>query len=444
MAGNLCGGCCAGVVAFAALTWACGFAAAAPVPAAVRPGVVAQTFSSTDGRLSVTTPVGALSRTLMGLLEGMVVKFDELFPVEGGHRGRLRVVVEAGGDGVSGGNYLRRVRLGEKGLVFTLFVRTPPPMEQHEFIVATTELLLYDFCTSVADVGGLKKELPQIPFWLIDGTAQVLAPAEHREDLKAVVRAMAKRQRVPSIAVIQGWRSPSESNLEAIYQSAFCYWLFQELLRAPDYHQALLSWLRELWCKEEEAPMLWPDVRTVEKWWSETVARSTSVVQGANWNTDETRELLDKVLVTELNDGRGARRRFEFAELVTAQRDALFFIEMKKKEQALLTLVQRGDILFRAVPAAYLGAVQALIVKLPDAEFRKRAERAAAERAQLDRVRSEVRDYLDWFEVARIQGNPERDFAGYFSTWRSLERLDVRPQDPVSPPRLRVGAGGPE
>lgn len=439
MAGNFGLGPGLGLALFAALSGLVGPGQAA-VPGRA-PAVAAaplQSITSSDNRVSVATPTGGLSRTLISQLETMVAAFDTLFPGEGKPHGRLRVVVRR--DAVGAGGYTRQVRLGEKGFVFTLYATIPPALEPRDFIVAATELLLYDFCTMGVDPNAMGQDLPRIPFWLIDGVAQTLMPSEYRGDLKGVVFAMARRQRVPSIATIQSWKTPSDSSLERIHQRAFNYWLFQELVRSKDYQQALLSWLRGLCRIEESDPVLWADTRTVDGWWSETVARSTSVARGANWSIEETRDLLAKALPSELNDPKDRKRRFEFPELGQAKPDALFFIEMKKKEEVLMTLAQRGDILYRTVPAAYLVAVQALLDRLPAAEFRQRAARAAAEEARLEKTRDDVRDYLNWFEVERMPGDPERDFGGFFSTSRRLERLDLRPQDPLSLKRLRVGA----
>ncbi|MCC6354803.1 MAG: hypothetical protein IT577_13015 [Verrucomicrobiae bacterium] len=399
------------------------------------------TMSSSDGRLAVSTPSSRLSRSLISLLGGLAVSFDDLFPRERAHKGQLRVVVGRGEPGAVIGEYRRDVRLGTKGLSFTLYTAVPPALEPSEFILAMAELMLYDYCTSGIDPEKLRGELPRVPFWIIDGVAQVLTPAEFREDLKGVVYAMRQRGRVPSIDSIQSARGPSESRLERIYQSAFNYWLIQELTRSQEYRKALLSWLGELWCMEEENPVLWADARTVQRWWAETVARSTAVPKEANWNLEESKAILAGALPSELNDPKGKRRRFEFGEVVGAARDALFFLEMRRKEETLMALVQRGDILFRPVSLAYLGAVRALLEKLPDAEFARRAGVAAAERARLEATRNEVGGYLDWFEVARMNVDPQRDFARFFATWRRLERIDVRPDDPVAVPRLKVGDG---
>lgn len=399
------------------------------------------TMSSNDGRLVVSSPSSMLSRTLMSLLAGLAGSFDDLFPRERAEKGQLRVVVSRGENGSAISEYRREVRFGRKGLSFTVYTSAPPPIEPSELILAVAELLLYDYCTSGIDPEKLPAELPRVPFWIIDGVAQILTPAEYREDLKGVVYAMRARGRVPSIDSIQAVRGPSESRMERIYQGAFNYWLVQELVRSPEYRKALLSWLGEFWCMEEEDPVLWQDSRTVQRWWVETVARGTAVPKESNWGLEETRAILVKTLRSELNDGKGARRSFEFPEVTRAERDAVFFLEMRRKEEVLTALVQRGDILFRPVPLAYLMAVRALLEKLPDDEFRRRERFAAGENARLDAMRNEVGDYLNWFEVTRMNADPQRRFARFFAAWRRLERVDMRPDDPVSVPRLQVRPG---
>lgn len=399
------------------------------------------TMTSTDERLAVSSPMPMLSRTLMSLLTGMVGSFDSLFPRERAEKGQLHLVVRRGESGSTISEYSREVKLGRKGLAFVLYTSAPPPIEPSELILAVAELLLYDYCTSGIDPAKLRGDLPRIPFWIVDGVAQVLTPAEYRDDLRAVVYAMQKRGRVPSIESIQAATGPSESGLERIYQRAFNYWLIQELMRSQDYRKALLSWLGEFWCMEEERPVLWPDPRTVQEWWVETVKRCTAVPKESSWDLAKTKAMLDDALPTELNDSEGKRRQFGFDEAYKARRDALFFLEMRRKEELLTTLVQRGDILFRPVPLAYLGAVHALLDRLPDDEFKRRERLAAAERSHQDTVRNEVADYLNWFAVTRMNADPQRDFARFFATWRRLERVDVRPEDPVSVSRLRVQSG---
>lgn len=378
----------------------------------------------------------------MTLVSGLVASFDDLFPRKRAEKGQLRIVVRRGDQGATDSEYRREVRMGRKGLIFMLYTSAPPPIEPSELILAVSELLLYDYCTSGIDPSKLRGDLPRIPFWIIDGVAQVLTPAEHREDLKGVVYAMQKRGRVPSIAAIQKATGPSDSGIERIYQRAFHYWLVQELTRAPEYHKALLSWLSELWVMQEENPVLWPDPRTVQHWWAETVRRSTSVPKESNWDLAETKTILDKALPSELNDVEGNRKKFAFDEVTAARRDAVFFLEMRRKEDVLTTLAQRGDILFRPVVAAYMGAVHALLQRLPDEEFKERERLAAAERLRLETIRNEVTDYMNWFEVTRMNADPRRDFARYFEAWQRLEKIDVRPEDPLSVPRIRVQSEG--
>lgn len=399
------------------------------------------TMTSIDGRLSASSPSSMMSRTLMSLLSGMADGFDEVFPRERGEKGRLRLVVGRGTSGTLVSEYRREVLLGTKGLSFNLYTAVPPPIDPPELILALAELLLYDYCTSGIDPEKLRGELPRVPFWIIDGVAQVLTPEEYREDLKGVVYAMQRRGRVPSIESIQEADGPSASRMERIYQSAFHYWLIQELTRSREYRQALLSWLGELWCMTEERPMLWPDARTVQRWWTETVARSTSVPKESNWDLEQTKSILAETLPSELNDAKGKKRRFDFPEVTGAARDAVFYLEMRRKSEVLTALAQRGDILFRGVAMAYLGAVQALMEQLPDDEFRRRERAAAAERGRLEATRNDVRDYLNWFEVTRLHADPQRDFARFFAAWRRLESIDARPNDPVALSRLRVGKG---
>lgn len=378
----------------------------------------------------------------MTLANGLVANFDSLFPRQRSEKGQLRLIVRRGEPGSTDSEYRREVKLGRKGLMFVLYASAPPPIEPSELILAATELLLYDYCTSGIDPSKLQGDLPRVPFWIIDGVAQILTPAEYREDLKGVVYAMQKRGRVPSIASIQATKGPSGSGLERIYQRAFHYWLMQELTRSPEYHKALLSWLAELWCMRDENPVLWPDPRTVQRWWTETVNRSTAVPKDANWDLADTKALLDKTLPSELNDAAGQKKEFSFPDVTAARRDAVFFLEMRRKEDVLITLAQRGDILFRSVAAAYLAAVHALIERMPDEEFTKRERVAAAERARFDAIKNEVSDYLNWFAVTRMNADAKRDFARFFDTWQRLEKVDVRPEDPLAVPRLRVQPQG--
>jgi hypothetical protein len=314
----------------------------------------------------------------------------------------------------------------EKGFTFTL--------QAHPFMVVSrdsdllfliTELFCYEYATRQTPSNAA--ELPPLPFWLVDGLAQQLNPPIHT-NLRRIIVGCVRRKATPSFSQIAGWTEPAADPLHRVWQRAFTFWAVRQLIYSRTERQNLARWLQNLITPKEKtpAPPLWENITAAELWWKTLIERGAELPPGQRFDPDSTREELSAILVSQLNPADAAppraqlasesaipepvadtKKPFAFDQLLSAKQDAIFFLEMQKKEAALQQLLNRSDWLYAPLVARYLAATRMLLERPRMKEFPAALANIAELEKAIETQRESVRNLVDWWEIN--YGTPQHE-----------------------------------
>jgi hypothetical protein len=368
-------------------------------------------------------------------------------------------------------------------LNFTITLRVPGPNATEEFLRSLSQVFLYEKIVLNKTQFKTGTTLPALPFWLQEGTLQLLVTLQNRDwdqqinrrgniptwlssgsnkfaltlesrDWDLVVSRAKQTGKAPTLEKILSWQELPNDPIERLWQQAFTYYLVSSLTRSNDTRDSFQSWLAS--ADTQKPPFasittLLPD----EFAWRAQLERATdrSYYVVYTWHQTETQvhkamyiTLLgsdkDKDIDTTIDQIKPYRNHPNFREAVSNKINELTDIEL------------RANFLWRPVVNYYRNALLLLAnIKVPPQN--KDAQPARATKSfdapaipakadyddciaaaknyeqQLVKRYEEINDYLNWVVVTRSVDEQISALAPYYQVEKNLKDFQPRQKDRV-------------
>ncbi|MEZ5405235.1 MAG: hypothetical protein R3F23_03365 [Verrucomicrobiia bacterium] len=374
------------------------------------------TLTTFDQRFEITTTNLSLTHQLLLTVEQAGKDFEALMGEKGDWKYPIHLSVFSGVKG-----FERQVKISHQGLIFNLLA-SPEALGGGEFFSALSELLCYEL--SVRDLKGVQnyETLPVLDFWLVDGIGQNLNRVYH-EDYLRVVKGVTDHQAAPTLLTVHSWSKPSEDRLERWYQKAFNFWLVRQLTFRKADREALGQWLRQASRTETERTTYWTNMVVGGKWWSTALRRSVRQPHEVFLNYETTQQQLETILQVEFEKD---KKSYSLVHWDETPKNAEFFLFLRKEQQALWQLMERGDAFYQPVIMAYYEAFSILLGNNKSQKtFLDQIQFAKNLALDMQTQRQKMNDYLNWFEVTQYPLPPEIEFNDYFDWMASAETQEV-------------------
>jgi hypothetical protein len=271
--------------------------------------------------------------------------------------------------------------------------------------------------------------LDVVPLWLVEGLREWLDddPEHNREK---IVKRAALAKRAPTLDDVTEWHELSDDPMVALWQRAFCYYLFESLVQKDVQLADFQQWLVTVSDPNpSSARLLFPTEMGWERELLASPGRSREIV----YTWDETVAELGAIETIAIPSAQQADTRIcTLDTILSFPRDPKLTAAVQQKILDLTALELRAHPSWHPVLELYRFGLSALIAnKNPDPEQAKKLIVEAQHRraAEMDDHRK-LLDYVNWFEVTKdYSGNISR-FNSYFSTAQKMEQVQADPSHP--------------
>jgi hypothetical protein len=318
----------------------------------------------------------------------------------------------------------------------------PPPLDESELLVMIIETLSSEWANRGQPIGrGRLYAAPVMPPWLVEGLA---ASIQGRfEFLLAIARRSVAAGRPQQVAdVLDVKILPGDPADRQLFQ-ANAWLLTESLLALPDGSRKLRNFLSELGAQKAASNAFgtvyhqdFPQDATLEEWWSQELARRTSVTVAQDRSAEETARQLGAILVAKLGPITGRKGMPEQTE-ATLDKLWLYTEEpwlsdvLKLKIDQLGALRSQAHPFYQPVLDEYINAVKWLLHG-SIVHFRRTVRHAAAMQAAVEKQSRAVAAYLDQADRVYAPEELSQVFSGYFQAFDQAQKLQEERSSPIS------------
>lgn len=269
--------------------------------------------------------------------------------------------------------------------------------------------------------------LDVLPLWLVEGTREWLDddPEHTREN---IVKRSAQGGRAPTLEDVTSWRALSDDPLVALWQRAFCYYLFENLIHKDVQRATFQEWLASAsGPNPASAKSLFP----TEETWTQALLASPSRSRDIIYTWDETAGELAAAETIAIPSKQESDTRICTLDTVASfPRDPKLIAAVQQKILDLTSLQLRAHPSWQPILELYRFGLKALVDdKTPD-RAKKYFVEAQRQRAAEMENHQKLIDYVNWFEVTKDYASSTTDFQSYFSTARRMENAQADPKHP--------------
>jgi hypothetical protein len=296
---------------------------------------------------------------------------------------------------------------------------------QRQFVTA----LLWEKFFSPTQALDAHTRLDVVPLWLVEGLREWLDDdSEHNRE--KIVKRAALAKRAPTLADVTDWHELNDDPMVALWQRAFCYYLFESLIRKNEQRENFQRWLASITGPNpSSANQLFPTETGWQRELLSSPARSRDIV----YTWDETVAELGSLETIAIPSAKEADTRIcTLDTVVSFPRDPKLLTAVQQKVFDLTGLELRAHPSWRPIIALYRFGLSALANdKNPSLDqATKFIVEAQRRRAAEMGDHQKLLDYVNWFEVTKdYAGNTSR-FSSYFSTAQKMERIQADPDHP--------------
>lgn len=277
----------------------------------------------------------------------------------------------------------------------------------------------------------------EAPWWLVEGSVGVFRNREQAVESDLFKR-MVDLNRVPSLPQFLAERPDETAGSTVLEMQRGCAMCLVQLLLEQDSGRAnLASYIRHLpegakdplAALQRDFPAL-AEAGGAQKWWTLNLARLAANDRYKGLTPEETDAQLAALLQFEIPGNKGGDKKmfgiadFEEYLKLTASRPLL-----TANQAAVLTLSAQANALYRGIVAEY-EQIFGLLARGKTHGLKDRLTRLGSIRESLLRRRSEIADYLNWFEATQMHAN-EHAFDGYIKAANALSTAPSR-NDPIT------------
>jgi hypothetical protein len=274
------------------------------------------------------------------------------------------------------------------------------------------------------------------PVWLLYGVLAV-APGRDRAPL---IEALGVEEKVASLKDFlreSSTLSRLDSPARELY-SAYSFALMRLLLNAANGHARLARYIDRL-SQASNDPLAdlksqFPELSgdAGEKLWRSEIARLSAQESSELLNFAETERRLNRLIGMKISEDANSNKALRLGDLGLRKH------KISQSESAalgrlggrLLLLSTRANPILRPVIQEYREIVF-LLSKRKTRKIAARLSRVQALQAQISERMTEIDDYMNWFEAAKLKTSSGR-FAGYLRAAESRPEERPRRQDPIS------------
>ena len=271
--------------------------------------------------------------------------------------------------------------------------------------------------------------LDVVPLWLIEGLREWLDddPEHNREK---IVKRAAMAKRAPTLDDVTDWHELSNDPMVALWQRAFCYYLFESLIRKNVQRADFQQWLATVsGPNPSSAKLLFP----TEMGWERELLSSPSRSRDVVYTWDETIAELGAIETIAIPSTKEADSRICTLDTVFSfPRDPKLIKAVQQKVLDLTGLELRAHPSWSPILELYRFGLSALIdnKNLNLDQAKKFIMEAQRRRIAEMGDHQKLLDYVNWFEVTKdYSGNISR-FSSYFSTAQQMEQVQADPDHP--------------
>jgi hypothetical protein len=268
------------------------------------------------------------------------------------------------------------------------------------------------------------------PSWLIDG---LLLSAPNRSHA-AFVGALSVAQGGISLAEFLDQHPDSLDSAGKQLYRAYSFVLVQLLMESPNGRVRLGRYIDNLAFASNDSladlRAAFPEIRGWEKTWkSEIVEIETSPDQGL-LTFSQSEERLSEIVKAKLPTAHGRRKTLSLEDSSRSKPSSGQQLALQKLGQQLLLLAARANPILRPVIQDYQKIVGQLALGKNHGVLARLTELKAL-RAKVAARMSEIDDYLNWFEAAKLE-TPSGMFDDYFKSTEDLRARGPKRKDALS------------
>jgi hypothetical protein len=269
--------------------------------------------------------------------------------------------------------------------------------------------------------------LDVVPFWLVEGVREWLNddPEHNRE---SIVRRAVQNQAAPTLAEITGWHELSDDRLLGLWQRAFCYYLFDSLVRENSRREDFQQWLDGF---SEPNPATAQFHFPTEQGWQRELVDATSRSRDIVYTWAETEsELANAETITYADSKKGNVQSCTLDTVDTLTRSKIVDEALQERIFLLTALELRAHPSWHSILEYYRSALSAVVNENDPAKAKKLLEKAHLQRIAEEDNHQKMLDYVNWFEVTKDYDDNSSPFQSYFTTARGMEQIEADPAHP--------------
>ena len=268
------------------------------------------------------------------------------------------------------------------------------------------------------------------PSWLVDGLLASLPNRSHT----AFAAALSVSQRDVSLAEFLGRRPESlDSTARELYRG-YSFVLVQSLLESPDRRVRLCRYIDNLAFTSNDSladlRVAFPEIGNWEKIWKSKIAEVKASPDNGLLTFSQSEERLSEILSGKLPAVDGREKSLSLEDFSRTKSNAAQRLALQELGQQLLLLAARANPLLRPVIQDYQQIVGQVVLGKSHALPARLAELKTL-RAKLSARMSEVDDYMNWFEAAKLE-TPSGMFDGYLKSASDGRAQTPKRKDPLS------------
>jgi hypothetical protein len=278
----------------------------------------------------------------------------------------------------------------------------------------------------------------EAPWWLIEGTIQVLRQRQGTTD-SAIYQRLIEANKLPSI---EAFIAETPERLGAAFEAAdraMAGGLVQLLITQPN-GPANLARFVKAWpasngdpvvLLKKEFPLLGSDPAALQKLWTLNLARFAEENRQQSLSVDATEKELAPLLTFEIATGKdGVKKPFAIGDYPQYLKLPASRAVLTERHAAIVNLSVRANPLFRPILAEY-EQVYALLGRNKTKGLKERLDKVADYRVAMVRRSGEIADYMNWFEGTQMSIRSNA-FDSYLKTADEISEQDRQRSGPIS------------
>ena len=250
----------------------------------------------------------------------------------------------------------------------------------------------------------------EAPWWFVSGAIEKFRQRDLGVESSFFER-LIETNKIPAVADFLAGHGQDLGPSATAFDNACAHALFQLLLDQPDGKRRLAQLLRawpeargdSISALASAFPALGPDATSLQKWWTLNLARFSAANRYRGLSAEDTDRELQQLLEFEVVvDKAGKKRRFAvgaFKEFIRCPGGKSAASLQQKK---IIALSAKANALLRPVLVDY-EQVFALLAKGRTGSVAERIHNAEVYRTAVLQRKSEIADYLNWFEATQMK-----------------------------------------